>query len=190
MTSPGFSHQDEMPKVPPPEAVQNEVELYAAAIVANPEGLKRWSSVGRPFDNRPIGESENLAAPPKRPPRRLMWFKTIGALPDAPALHRYLLAYASDSWFLTTALLPHGVTWFSSTMQVASLDHATCGFTRRFALDRSGCCTSSTVRSHAGARGFVRGSIFKRDGTLVASTAQEGLMRQRASDRFVAPATT
>jgi acyl-CoA thioesterase-2 len=175
---PGFSHQDEMPEVPPPEDVPNEAELFAKAIATNPAAMKRWSSVGRPFDNRPIGESDDLKAPPKRPPRRMMWLKTIGPLPHAPALHRYLLAYASDAWFLTTALLPHGVTWFAPQMQVASLDHAM-WFHAPFRADEWLLhVIDSPIAS--GSRGFVRGSIFKRDGTLVASTAQEGLMRQRS----------
>ncbi len=181
LDEPGFTHQDAMPAgVPPPESIPNEAERFAAAIAKAPKALRRWSEVARPFDNRPVDESDEMVSPPKKPPRRLVWMKTVGALPDQPALHRYLLAYASDAWFLTTSLLPHGVTWLTPGMQVASLDHAM-WFHAPFRADEWLLhVIDSPVAS--GARGLVRGSVFKRDGTLVASTAQEGLIRQKRRD--------
>ena len=173
----GFTHQDPMPDVPPPESIPNEAERFAAAIARAPVALRRWSEVARPFDNRPVDESDDMVSPPKKAPRRMVWLKTVGALPDAPALHRYLPAYASDAWFLTTALLPHGVTWLTPGMQVASLDHAM-WFHAPFRADEWLLHVIDGPRA-SGARGLVRGSVYKRDGTLVASTAQEGLIRMR-----------
>jgi acyl-CoA thioesterase-2 len=176
---PGFSHAESMPSAPPPESVPNEAVRFAAAIAKAPPPLRRWSEIGRPFDYRPVDEAEELVSPPKRPPRRMVWLKTIGPLPsDQPALHRYLLAYASDAWFLSTALLPHGVTWLTPGMQVASLDHAM-WFHAPFRADE---WLLHVIDSPAasGARGLVRGSVFRRDGTQVASTAQEGLIRMKS----------
>jgi acyl-CoA thioesterase-2 len=174
---PGFVHQDPMPKAPPPEEVPNEADRFAEAIKRAPKALQRWSLIARPFDHRPIDESDEIVAPPKRPARRMLWLKTIGPLPDSPALHRALLAYASDAWFLSASLLPHGVTWLTPGMQVASLDHAM-WFHAPFRADE---WLLHVIDSPAasGSRGLVRGSVFKRDGTLVASTAQEGLIRRR-----------
>jgi acyl-CoA thioesterase-2 len=174
---PGFDHQEAMPDAPPPESVPNEAERFANAIAKGPEGLKRWSRELRPFDYRPVDESDEIVSPPKRPPRRMVWLKTVGPLPDTPALHRYLLAYASDAWFMTTSLLPHGVTWMSPGMQVASLDHAM-WFHAPFRADAWLLHVIDSPRA-SGSRGLVRGSIFTRDGTLVASTTQEGLIRRR-----------
>ena len=110
----------------------------------------------------------------------MLWFKTVGPLPDAePALHRALLAYASDAWFLTTSMLPHGVTWMSARMQVASLDHAMWFHAPFRADDWLLHVIDSPAAS--GARGLVLGRVFKRDGTLVATTAQEGLIRRRSA---------
>lgn len=175
---PGFTHQDPMPQAPAPESVPNEAERFAHAMAQGPKVLQRWSKVARPFDNRPIDEAEELVSPPKRPPRRMLWLKTIGPLQsDEPALHRYLLAYASDAWFLTASLLPHGVTWLSPGMQVASLDHAM-WFHAPFRADE---WLLHVIDSPAasGGRGLVRGSVYRRDGTLVATTAQEGLIRKK-----------
>jgi acyl-CoA thioesterase-2 len=116
-------------------------------------------------------------APSKRPAHRQVWLRANGKLPDDPALHRYLLAYASDHAFMTTALLPHGVTWLTPGMQIASLDHAM-WFHRPFRVDEwlLHVIDSPVAR---GARGLARGSLFNRAGELVASTAQEGLIRKR-----------
>jgi acyl-CoA thioesterase-2 len=110
-------------------------------------------------------------------PRRHAWYRAIDALPDSPALHRYVLAYASDFSFLGTAMDPHGVSWLSSGMHVASLDHSM-WFHRPFRVDEW-LLYAVDSPSASGARGLVRGQFFDRAGRLVASCAQEGLIRQR-----------
>jgi acyl-CoA thioesterase-2 len=120
---------------------------------------------------------EDVFRPAPRAPRRLLWLRARGTLPDDPALHRYLLAYISDYTFMSTALAPHGLTWLQPRLQIASIDHAM-WFHRPLRVD-TWLLHVIDSPSAAGARGFVRGSIFTRDGRLVASTAQEGLMRQR-----------
>jgi acyl-CoA thioesterase-2 len=120
--------------------------------------------------------------PKKRDASRSVWFRASAPLPDATAIHTMLLAYASDSHFLTTAMQPHGVNWLTPGMQVASLDHAM-WFHRPFRLDEW-LLYEIDSPSASGARGLVRGNFFSQSGELVASTAQEGLMR----DRGVTPA--
>ncbi len=131
----------------------------------------------RPFETRtaePEG-ADGLSAGPRAAERRV-WMKTIDRLPDDPALHRYLLAYASDYAFLTTALLPHGVSWLTPGMQIASLDHVM-WFHQPFRVDEWLLHVMDSPAAH-GARGLVRGRVFTREGRLVASTAQEGLIRK------------
>ena len=115
-------------------------------------------------------------SPEKGPASRQLWYKASGPLPDDPAVHRYLLAYASDFNFLTTAMLPHGVSWLTPGLQVASLDHAM-WFHRPFRFD-DWLLYDVHSPSTSGARGLVFGRFFDRQGRLVASLAQEGLMRQ------------
>jgi acyl-CoA thioesterase-2 len=103
--------------------------------------------------------------------------RAVDSLPDDPALHRYLLAYASDFQFLTTALQPHGASWLSPKMQVASIDHAM-WFHRPFRMDEWLLHVIDSP-SASGARGLVQGRVFNRQGLLVATTTQEGLMRRR-----------
>jgi len=107
----------------------------------------------------------------------MIWLRAVGKLADDPALHRYLLAYASDFAFMTTSLAPHGYSWIAPGLQVASIDHVM-WFHHRFRVDE---WLLHVIESPAaqGARGLVRGRVFTRDGRLVASTAQEGLIRKR-----------
>ena len=105
-----------------------------------------------------------------------MWIKANGPLPDDQAVHKYLLAYASDFNFLPTALQPHGVSFASPKMQMASLDHAM-WFHRPFRMD-DWLLYAIDSPSASNARGLVRGEIYNRQGELVASTAQEGLIRK------------
>jgi acyl-CoA thioesterase-2 len=107
----------------------------------------------------------------------MVWLRAIDKLPDEPALHRYLLAYVSDFSFVTTSLLPHGVSWLTPGMQIASLDHVM-WFHRPVRVDQWLLYVMDSPSAH-GARGLVRGRIYSRDGQLVAATAQEGLIRQR-----------
>ena len=131
----------------------------------------------RPIEIRPI-EPRDPFQPTPTPPRRQLWYRAVDKLPDDPALHRYLLAYASDYSFVTTSLRPHGVTWLTPGMQVASLDHVM-WFHQDFRVDEWLLHVIDSPAAH-GARGLVRGRVFTRDGRLVASTAQEGLIRLRA----------
>ncbi len=176
----GFEHQDPMPEVPPPEQVPTEQERFAEAADAGrmpSQFLDRFTRE-QPFEMRPVEVIDDPFHPTPMPPRRTVWLKTTGRLPDDPALHRYLLAYTSDHGFLATALFPHGVTFFGGQMQVASLDHAI-WFHSSLRVDEWLLHVMDSPVAH-GSRGLVRGRIFTRDGRLVASTAQEGLIRRRA----------
>jgi acyl-CoA thioesterase-2 len=174
----GFDHQDEMPDAPPPESLPTEQERIASRAHLLPPAMRERALAVRPFELRAVDrDDEDLIGPPAKPPRRMVWLRTIDRLPDDPALHCYLLAYASDYSFLTTSLLPHGVTWLTPGMQVASLDHAM-WFHEPFRAD---AWLLHVIDSPAarGGRGLVRGRVFSQDGRLVASTAQEGLIRRR-----------
>src|SRR6202007_3311692 len=117
----------------------------------------------RPFEMRPVDPHlQNPFQPTAQPPRRLVWLKTVAALPDDPALHRYLLAYASDYSFITTALLPHAVSWITPGMQIASLDHVM-WFHSPFRVDDWLLHEIDSPAAH-GSRGLVRGRVFTRDG--------------------------
>jgi acyl-CoA thioesterase-2 len=174
---PGLEHHDPMPDAPPPESLPTLDARYAAHAARLARALSGRRLIERPFDVRTSDPIDDPFAPAPRPPRRFVWLKTEGRLPDDPGLHHYLLAYASDYAFVTTALLPHGVSVFSPGMQVASLDHVM-WFHQPCRVDEWLLYVIDSPAAH-GARGLVRGSIFSRDGRLVASTAQEGLMRKR-----------
>lgn len=173
----GFEHQDEMPAAPPPESVPTEQERVAAFASRLPRFLRERATAEHPFELRPVGAAEDPFLPPARAAERMVWLRTTGRLPDDPALHHYLLAYASDHAFITTALLPHGVTWLTPGMQVASLDHVM-WFHQPFRVDEWLLNVMDSPVAH-GARGLVRSRVFTQDGRLVASSAQEGLIRLR-----------
>jgi acyl-CoA thioesterase II len=175
---PGFEHQDVMPEVPPPEELRTEQEIVAASTRQLPELFRQRATAERPFEMRPVNPPSDPFVPGKAPPTRAVWLKTVDRLPDDPTLHPYLLAYASDHGFIGTALLPHGVTWLTPGMQIASVDHVM-WFHQPFRVDEWLLHVMDSPMAH-GARGLVRGRVFTRDGRLVASTAQEGLIRQRA----------
>ncbi|MCA9527623.1 MAG: acyl-CoA thioesterase II [Myxococcales bacterium] len=172
----GFEHQDEMPAVPGPEGLLSERDLALRVADKLPPGLREQACAERPIEVRPV-EPMNPLKPDRRPPQRAVWYRASGPLPDDAGLHRYLLAYASDFNFMTTALMPHGVSWISPGMQVASLDHAM-WFHRPFRMDEWILHVVESP-SASGARGLARGRFYTQDGRLVASTAQEGLIRQR-----------
>ena len=175
----GFEHHDPMPEAPPPDGLKTDQELIAPFASRLPPGMARSArSPSAPFELRPAEPQRDPFLPEAAPPRRLVWMRTVAKLADDPALHRYLLAYASDHAFLTTSLLPHGVTWLTPGMQVASIDHVM-WFHRPFRVDEWLLHEMDSPAAH-GARGLVRGRVFTQSGELVASTAQEGLIRQRA----------
>lgn len=175
VSEPGFSHQAEMPDAPPPETLLSTVDLAKGRLDEIPEALRPLVLADRPIEIRPV-QPRNLIRPEIRPPRRLAWYRCRGALPDTPSVHQFLLAYASDFSFLTTALQPHGVSLVSPGMHVASLDHAV-WFHQPFRLD-TWLLHVIDSPSASGARGLVRGQFFTTDGRLVASTTQEGLIRR------------
>ncbi|HEX8695096.1 MAG TPA: acyl-CoA thioesterase II [Longimicrobium sp.] len=172
----GIGHSAPMPEVPPPEAVPRELDLVRAMAERIPEPLRGVYTQDRPIDFRPV-DPVNPFAPDRREPLKHMWFRAEGAMPDDPILHQAVLAYASDYGLLGTALLPHGLSFLRRDVQAASLDHAV-WLHRPFRVDDWLLYTTDSPTA-AGARGFTRGSIFTRDGALVASTAQEGLLRLR-----------
>jgi acyl-CoA thioesterase-2 len=174
---PGFEHQDVMPEVPPPESLPTELERNAGYVDLVRPILTEQAFKEGPFDLRPTEPADHPFKPQAKPPNRCVWLKTTGQLPDELPLHQYLLAYASDYAFIGTALLPHGVAWLTPGMQIASLDHVM-WFHQPFRVDEWLLHVIDSPVAH-GARGLVRGRVFTRDGRLVASTAQEGLIRYR-----------
>jgi acyl-CoA thioesterase-2 len=174
----GFEHADAMPDAPPPESLPTEEERMRPHLGRMPQFVRDRATTDRSFElrtNDPEGDPFN---PTARPARRMVWMRTAGKLPDDPALHRYLLAYASDYSFITTSLLRHGVSWLTPGMQIASVDHVM-WFHEPFRVDEWLLHVIDSPKAH-GSRALVRGTVFTRDGRLVASTAQEGLIRRRA----------
>ena len=172
----GVEHQEPMPMVPPAESLVTELDLINRMASRIPESLRPVLTQERPIDFRMVAPVDPFDPQPRQPVRH-MWFRAYGALPDDPMLHQAVLAYASDHGLLGTALLSHGLSIWSPGMQLASLDHSL-WMHRPFRVDEWLLYSMDSPVS-AGARGFVRGSIYKADGTLVASVAQEGLMRMR-----------
>ena len=170
----GFDHQAQMPVVPEPESLEDDQQVLLRDSTLAP-GLREWVARERPFETRSV-LGRGLGDRPARPAVDHIWLKTRGDLPDDPAIHRALLAFVSDMSLLDTALLPHGKSIFSR-VQVASLDHAM-WFHRPFRAD-TWLLYAQDSPSASGARGFNRGAIYSRDGDLVASVAQEGLIRPR-----------
>jgi acyl-CoA thioesterase-2 len=170
----GFEHRAVMPDVPPPEALEDEQQVLLRDPALPPQ-VRDWVARERAFEIRAV-VSRGLGDRPPRPASDHLWLKARGCLPDDPAIHRALLAFVSDMTLLDTALLPHGKSIFSN-IQVASLDHAM-WFHRPFRADEW-LLYAQDSPSASGGRGFNRGAIFTRDGVLVASVAQEGLIRPR-----------
>lgn len=176
----GFEHADTMPKVAGPDGLENERDLWQKRIDRIPRSFRARAIAERPIELRPVDPVDPLT-PEKAPPNHAVWMRTddtlVGRAGDTLALHQYLLAYCSDFSFVTTALRPHGVTWAQPDMHVASIDHAM-WFHRPFRVDEWMLHAIESPTA-TGARGLVRGQIFTKEGVLVASTAQEGLMRRR-----------
>jgi acyl-CoA thioesterase-2 len=172
----GPAHQIPMPDVPPPEEVASELDLIRGIADRIPESLRTIMTQDRPLDFRPVDPVDPFHPEP-RPPVRYMWFRAVGPMPDDLLSHQAVLAYASDYGILATALAPHALSFRRPEVQVASLDHAI-WFHRPFRVDEWLLYAMESPVT-AGARGFSRGSIFTREGVLVASVAQEGLIRVR-----------
>lgn len=171
----GLEHQFDMPKVPGPESLIDEHEARKKWMQNAPEEAKAWMSKPRPIEMRPVVLDDwmNRKA---REPFDNVWIRATGPVPDNVIVQQSVLAYASDMSLLDTALLPHGRSW-NSPIQMASLDHAM-WFHHPFKMD-DWLLYAQDSPSASGARGFNRGAIYARDGKLVASVVQEGLMRPR-----------
>lgn len=177
-----FDHHLPMPEVPKPEDLPTEKELVRKLLPFMSGNMRSYWERERPIELRPVDVSRYFDRE-KRAPQQMIWMRPNGRLPDDPALHQCVLAYASDFTLLDTALVAHGKLQFDSDIQLASLDHAM-WFHRPFRADDWLLYAQDSPSAH-GARGLCRGSVFTRDGVLVASVAQEGLMRQRATDFIV-----
>jgi acyl-CoA thioesterase-2 len=173
---PGLSHQATMPKVPPPDALPSEADFRKMILPTVPEPVRRYYERERPIELRPV-EFERYIGRKTDGGNFHIWIRTTGKLPDEPAIHQCVLAYASDMMLLDSALIPHGRTVFEPTIMAASLDHAL-WFHRPFRADEW-LLYAQDSPNLSGSRGFARGLIFAQDGTLVASVAQEGMLRER-----------
>ncbi len=171
---PGMAHQDRMPEAPAPEGLEDDLDLRRNFAPRIPEPFREAFLQERPVEMRPVKPANPFEAEPQDP-LRMIWFRIPGLGDADRATQRALLAFCSDFGLLGTAMLPHGVSFFSPNVQSASLDHAM-WFHRDFRMDDWLLYVTDSPAA-AGARGLNRGRIFRRDGTLVASVAQEGLMR-------------
>ncbi len=170
----GLEHQFDMPEVPEPESLPDAVELARDHAQGLPEKMRRFMTAERPFEFRPVAPPAFADTEP-RAPYKHVWVRAVDRLPDSPDLHRSMLAYVSDYELLGTSALPHGLPYGHGTVQMASLDHAL-WFHRQPRVDEWFLYTMDSPAS-VGGRGFARGRIYTRDGALVASTSQEGVIR-------------
>lgn len=172
----GLEHQVEMPDVPAPDDLPSEAEIFQRYKDDIPEPLYKFLTRSRPIEIRPV-EIWNPVNPDKRAPVRNLWIRASGSIGENQLMHRAVLAFASDMGLLSTCMQPHGVSWMTRKMQSASLDHAL-WFHDDVRMD-DWLLYATDAPWSGGARGFNRGQIFTRDGKLVASAAQEGLIRVR-----------
>lgn len=171
----GLEHQIAMPAVPPPEELQDFEDYIVEKRNQIPEQFRRLFKYPRPFEFRPVQPPLDLK-PTEQPATKQVWFRAVDKIPgDDPALQRSLLAYVSDYHLLDTTLRPHALSWLNADIRMASIDHAM-WFHKALRVDEW-LLYALDSPSASGARGFTRGSIFTRDGKLIASTAQEGLIR-------------
>jgi acyl-CoA thioesterase-2 len=174
---PGFDHEGlAMPEVPPPESLPDEAEMKNSVFPRMPDEVRAYFERERPIELRPV-EYQRYLASEQMEARFHVWIRATGRLPDDPEFHQCVLAYASDFTLLDTSLVAHGRTVFERSIQAASLDHAL-WFHRPFRADEWLLYVQDSP-SASGARGFSRGLIYTREGSLIASVAQEGLIRNR-----------
>lgn len=176
----GLEHQAEIPDVPGPEGLADMSDIPEDVLETVPSKMRRFLTRARPIEMRPVEPIDLVARAPREPVRHV-WLKTVDRLPDDPDLHRNLLAYLSDYQLVGTTTLPHGIHWEHGNVQMASLDHAM-WFHRTFRVDEW-LLYSMESPNASGARGLAMGRFFKPDGALVASTAQEGLIRIWPEDK-------
>jgi len=170
----GFDHAVPMPDVPGPDGLTDVRELPSEFFEKAPKKLRRIVAHVRPFDFRLV-EPSQIDPPVQAEPRRHIWIKTVGPLPNSPDLHRNVLAYLSDYYLLITATRPHSVDFKPGNVQLATLDHAM-WFHRPFRVDEW-LLYAMESPSASGGRGLTLGRFFTQDGKLVATTAQEGVVR-------------
>ncbi|MDE2148987.1 MAG: acyl-CoA thioesterase II [Gammaproteobacteria bacterium] len=177
----GLEHQLPMPEVPPPEALQDQRELRRQWLARYrqplPDRLRAAFLRELAIEFRPV-QPWNPLAPEAGPPRQQIWMRAAGRLPDDPLLHRCVMAYASDFSLLSTALIPHAKSFLHPDMMVASIDHGL--WFHQYGRADDWLLYAMDSPGAQGARGFSRGLIYSRDGRLLASVAQENLMRQVA----------
>ncbi|MEM7427875.1 MAG: acyl-CoA thioesterase II [Pseudomonadota bacterium] len=172
----GLTHQIDMSEVPQPEDLPTEKEIMAQLEDRMPEIMRRYFSRNRAIELRRASQRDFLDPKPSEPEQHV-WIRPTGKIPDDPLVHQAILAYASDFTLLDTALVPHATNFFDQTLQMASLDHAM-WFHRSFRAD-DWLLYSQDSPTSGGSRGFTRGSIYNREGVLVASAVQEGLIRKK-----------
>ncbi|OLF71100.1 acyl-CoA thioesterase II [Maricaulis sp. W15] len=172
----GLTHQFDLGDVAMPDDLPTEVELLRKMKDQIPEPFYRFMTRPRPIEMRPVDPWSPIDPRP-REPKRQIWIRATDLATDDQVMHRAILAFASDMALLSTCMQPHGVSWMTRKMQSASLDHAVWFHDD---VDMSDWLLYDTDSPWSGgARGFNRGQLFTRDGRLVASTAQEGLIRLR-----------
>jgi len=173
----GYEHQIEMPSVPQPEDLMGEKEFKELFMKSAPENVRRYWSRERPIEVRPTSLAHYLTRD-KLEPRQDVWVRTLGEVPQDRRYRNAVLAWLSDMTLLDASLYPHGTSIFDPRLQAASLDHAM-WFHRPVTFDDWLLYTQDSP-SASGARGMTRGSIYSRSGVLIASVAQEGLIRKKA----------
>ncbi len=173
-----------MPVVAGPDGLESDLEATRRLSTKLPESVRVKFTADRAIEVRAV-EPVDFTKPSPQPAVNHAWLRVEGDLPDDPLLHQAFLAYASDIGLAPTALRPHGVTYLQPGVQLASIDHAM-WFHRPFRLD-GWCLYAKDSAIAVGARGLNRGQIFKQDGTLIASVAQEGLMRYTAKGGAAKP---
>jgi len=171
---PGFEHQDIMPDIPGPEGIEPEIEMAKRLSLKIPSGILEKLMCKKPIEIRVVNPVDPFQ-PKTLPPEKYVWFRAIATMPDDIATHRYMLAYASDFNLVSTCLYPHGKTFWLPEMQVASLDHSM-WFHRELRMDDWLLYVMRSPSACKG-RGLNIGNIFTQDGRLVATVAQEGLIR-------------
>ncbi|HUO53193.1 MAG TPA: acyl-CoA thioesterase II [Rhodoblastus sp.] len=173
-----LEHAFPVPDAPPPEDLPDESEFLARFGEVMPEPVRRYFQRERPIEMRPVEAGRYVARGARGDPLQKVWVRTSAALPDDPAIHRAALAYLSDMTLLDTSLIAHGKSVFHAEIQAASLDHAL-WLHRPFRADEWMLYVQDSPNA-AGGLGFSRGALYSRKGELIASVAQEGLIRLRA----------
>jgi len=175
-----FDHQKPMPEVPAPEALEDWQDAMRRVLASRPDrgehgDLGAWVDRPRAIESRHVELMDYFGG--RQPPTHDIWLRAAGKLPDDPLLHQCIVAYASDMTLIDTAARPHPIQLLGDEIESASLDHAM-WFHRDFSLDDWLLYTCDSPSTQGG-RGLARGMIFDRAGRLVASTAQEGVIRIR-----------